>query len=46
MAKNGKWMVVVNGNEGKLYDEVMLFPWLNPFSPDGKKLAYIAENGG
>ena len=44
--KDGKWTIMVNGEGGKLYDDVMLFPFSNPFSPNSKKLAYIAQKDG
>ena len=41
--KSGKWLVLVNGQEGPLYDEIR---FEHPvFSPDGKRLAYAARNG-
>ncbi len=40
--KNNRWRIVVNGNEGPLFDKVV-----GPvFSPDGKKLVYRARNDG
>ncbi|MFH1233643.1 MAG: hypothetical protein V1649_03275, partial [Patescibacteria group bacterium] len=40
--RNGKWFVVKNGKEGKHFDFIKSPPTLT-FSPDGKRLAYVAE---
>jgi Tol biopolymer transport system component len=37
-----KWMTVVNGAEGKQYDDI---PWYIIFSPDGNRSAYLAQDG-
>jgi hypothetical protein len=42
-AKRGKkWLVVVDGEESKEYDEI----WRLRFSPDSKRVAYVAVRGG
>ena len=44
-AKRGeKWFVVLDGKEGKEYDEVP--PDSLVFNPDGSRLAYVAREGG
>jgi hypothetical protein len=42
--RNGKWVAVRDGKQGKPYDEVLL--GRTPFSEDGRHLAYAARSGG
>ena len=42
--RGGKWLVVVDGVEGKKYDAVVAGS--SVFSPDSKRVAYGAERGG
>ncbi len=44
LEKDDKWFIVVDGVEGKQYDEVELVPY--KFSGDFKQLVYKAKNGG
>jgi Tol biopolymer transport system component len=41
--QENKYFVVVNGKEGKVYDEIILDPPQLQFSPDSKKIVYIAK---
>ena len=46
---DGKQRVVVDGQEGKLYDEIVagrIRACCIVFSPDGKRVAYVARSGG
>jgi WD40 repeat protein len=44
----GKWMVVVDGAEGKAYDDIVYFSGYGDtvFSPDSKHVSYMAVSGG
>jgi hypothetical protein len=42
MRKGSKWVVVMDGKEGKEYERVMQDSLV--FSPDSKHLAYIAQS--
>jgi Tol biopolymer transport system component len=42
--RGGKWFVVVDGKEGKEYDEIGEGTPI--FSPDSKHFAYVARRGG
>ncbi len=41
----GKWVVVVDGKEGKQYDRIGLDSHSLIFSPDSRRVAYIAKVG-
>ncbi len=44
MAQKGqKWLVVIDGQEGPVYDEISQVGRI--FSPDGKRVAYPAKKG-